>query len=100
MIDFGDPRSRHWPLMKRETMPPQSMLARHMEALIRECSAARGDRQLAPDRPRMAVRRSGLDRARRGRGALPPARGGIAISRIDENRALEELKQADPVMAA
>jgi predicted unusual protein kinase regulating ubiquinone biosynthesis (AarF/ABC1/UbiB family) len=33
LIDFGDPRSRHWPLMKRETMPPQSMLARRMEAL-------------------------------------------------------------------
>jgi predicted unusual protein kinase regulating ubiquinone biosynthesis (AarF/ABC1/UbiB family) len=33
MVDFGDPRSRHWPLMKRETMPPQSMLARRMEAL-------------------------------------------------------------------
>ena len=33
LIDFGDPRSRHWELMKRETMPPQSMLARRMEAL-------------------------------------------------------------------
>jgi predicted unusual protein kinase regulating ubiquinone biosynthesis (AarF/ABC1/UbiB family) len=33
LIDFGDPRSRHWQLMRRETMPPQSMLARRMEAL-------------------------------------------------------------------
>jgi predicted unusual protein kinase regulating ubiquinone biosynthesis (AarF/ABC1/UbiB family) len=33
LIDFGDPRSRHWQLMKRETVPPQSMLARRMEAL-------------------------------------------------------------------
>ena len=33
LIDFGDPRSRHWRLMRRETMPPQSMLARRMEAL-------------------------------------------------------------------
>ncbi|HYP48224.1 MAG TPA: AarF/ABC1/UbiB kinase family protein [Thermoleophilaceae bacterium] len=33
MIDFGDPRSRHWQLMRRETMPPQAMLARRMEAL-------------------------------------------------------------------
>jgi predicted unusual protein kinase regulating ubiquinone biosynthesis (AarF/ABC1/UbiB family) len=33
MIDLGDPRSRHWQLMKRETMPPQAMLARRMEAL-------------------------------------------------------------------
>ena len=33
LIDFGDPRSRHWQLMKRETVPVQSMLARRMEAL-------------------------------------------------------------------
>ncbi|MGH2763831.1 MAG: ABC1 kinase family protein [Thermoleophilaceae bacterium] len=33
LIDFGDPRSRHWHLMRRETMPPQAMLARRMEAL-------------------------------------------------------------------
>jgi hypothetical protein len=33
LIDFGDPRSRHWQLMRRETMPPQAMLARRMEAL-------------------------------------------------------------------
>ena len=33
LIDFGDPRSRHWNLMRRETMPPEAMLARRMEAL-------------------------------------------------------------------
>src|SRR5919107_1927931 len=33
LIVFGDPRSRHWQLMRRETMPPQGMLARRMEAL-------------------------------------------------------------------
>ena len=33
MIDLGDPRSRHWELMRRETMPPKAMLARRMEAL-------------------------------------------------------------------
>jgi predicted unusual protein kinase regulating ubiquinone biosynthesis (AarF/ABC1/UbiB family) len=33
LIDFGDPRSRHWQLIRRETMPPQAMLARRMEAL-------------------------------------------------------------------
>jgi len=33
LIDFGDPRSEHWELMKRETMPPQAMLGRRMEAL-------------------------------------------------------------------
>ena len=34
LIDFGDPRSRHWQLMRRETVPAQSMLARRMEALV------------------------------------------------------------------
>jgi predicted unusual protein kinase regulating ubiquinone biosynthesis (AarF/ABC1/UbiB family) len=33
LIDYGDPRSEHWELMKRETVAPQSMLARRMEAL-------------------------------------------------------------------
>src|SRR3954452_24616288 len=33
LIDFGDPHSRHWQLMRRETMPPQAMLARRMEPL-------------------------------------------------------------------
>ena len=34
LIDFGDPRSDHWELMRRETMPPEAMLARRMEALV------------------------------------------------------------------
>jgi hypothetical protein len=34
LIDFGDPRSEHWELMRRETMPPEAMLARRMEALV------------------------------------------------------------------
>jgi predicted unusual protein kinase regulating ubiquinone biosynthesis (AarF/ABC1/UbiB family) len=34
LIDFGDPRSDHWELMRRETMPPDAMLARRMEALM------------------------------------------------------------------
>jgi predicted unusual protein kinase regulating ubiquinone biosynthesis (AarF/ABC1/UbiB family) len=33
LIDYGDPRSRHWQVMRRETMPAQAMLARRMEAL-------------------------------------------------------------------
>jgi len=33
LIDYGDPRSDHWELMKRETMPAEAMLARRMEAL-------------------------------------------------------------------
>ena len=34
LIDLGDPRSDHWELMKRETMPPDAMLASRMEALM------------------------------------------------------------------
>jgi predicted unusual protein kinase regulating ubiquinone biosynthesis (AarF/ABC1/UbiB family) len=33
LIDFGDPRSAYWEQMKRQTMPPDAMLARRMEAL-------------------------------------------------------------------
>ena len=33
MVDSGDPRSRHWALMRRGTLPAGSMLARRMEAL-------------------------------------------------------------------
>ena len=33
LVDFGDPRSEHWELMKRETMPPDALLARRREAL-------------------------------------------------------------------
>jgi len=33
LVDFGDPRSRYWELMKRQTVPPDGLLARRMEAL-------------------------------------------------------------------
>ncbi|MDQ3644352.1 MAG: AarF/ABC1/UbiB kinase family protein [Actinomycetota bacterium] len=33
LIDFGDPRSDHWQLMKRQTVPVDAMLASRMEAL-------------------------------------------------------------------
>ena len=33
LIDMGDPRSRFWEMMKRETMPPDAMLGRRMEAM-------------------------------------------------------------------
>ena len=33
LIDLGDPRSEYWELMKRQTFPPEAMLARRMEAL-------------------------------------------------------------------
>ncbi len=33
LVDYGDPRSRYWELMKRQTVPPDGLLARRMEAL-------------------------------------------------------------------
>ena len=33
LVDLGDPRSGYWELMKRQTMPPDALLARRMEAL-------------------------------------------------------------------
>jgi len=34
LIDSGDPRSPHWELMKRGTVPPDAMFARRMEGLV------------------------------------------------------------------
>lgn len=34
LIDAGDPRSPHWELMRRGTVPPDAMLARRMEGLV------------------------------------------------------------------
>jgi predicted unusual protein kinase regulating ubiquinone biosynthesis (AarF/ABC1/UbiB family) len=33
LIDFGDPRSKHWTLMRHMTVPPHAILARRMEGL-------------------------------------------------------------------
>ena len=33
LVDIGDPRSEHWPLMRRATIPPDRLLASRMEAL-------------------------------------------------------------------
>jgi predicted unusual protein kinase regulating ubiquinone biosynthesis (AarF/ABC1/UbiB family) len=33
LIDFGDPRSRHWNLMRRGTAPPETMLGARMQAM-------------------------------------------------------------------
>ena len=33
LIDMGDMRSEHWPIMRRATLPPERMLATRMEAL-------------------------------------------------------------------
>lgn len=33
LIDFGDPRSDYWEMLRHETLPPEALLARRMEAL-------------------------------------------------------------------
>ena len=33
MVDAGDPRSRYWDMMKRETVPADALLARRMEGM-------------------------------------------------------------------
>ncbi len=33
LIDFGDPRSEYWDMIRHETLPPEALLARRMEAL-------------------------------------------------------------------
>ena len=58
LIDFGDPRSRHWNLMRRGTAPPESMLERaDAGADPRRAGPARLHGELAPHRARVAVRR-------------------------------------------
>jgi predicted unusual protein kinase regulating ubiquinone biosynthesis (AarF/ABC1/UbiB family) len=34
VIDMGDPRSEYWEMMRHQTMPPEALLARRMEALV------------------------------------------------------------------
>jgi predicted unusual protein kinase regulating ubiquinone biosynthesis (AarF/ABC1/UbiB family) len=34
LIDSGDPRSPHWEVMRRATLPPDAMFARRMEGLV------------------------------------------------------------------
>jgi predicted unusual protein kinase regulating ubiquinone biosynthesis (AarF/ABC1/UbiB family) len=33
LVEAGDPRSSHWEMMKHQTIPPETLLARRMEAL-------------------------------------------------------------------
>ena len=55
-------------------------------------------RQLAPDRPRMAVRRPALHRAGRARGALPHPRGRLTMAIRATPKVVAALRAADPVM--
>ena len=59
MIDVSAPHSRFWELMRRQTIPAQTMFARRMEGLtLAVLGQLEATRELAPDRARVAVRRS------------------------------------------
>ena len=65
MIDMSDPRSEHFGQMRHETLPADHIFGRRVELLtLAVLGQLRATRQLAPDRPRVDVRRRAGDRAR------------------------------------
>ena len=71
VIDMSDPRSRHYAQMRHENLPADHLFGRRTETLtLAVMSQLRATRQLAPDRPRMDLRRPAGDRARPRRGRL------------------------------
>ena len=76
MIDMSDPRSEHFGQMRHETLPADHIFGRRVEMLtLAVLGQLRAHGQLAPDRPRVDVRRRPGDRARpRGDRLLPPLR--------------------------
>ena len=77
LVGAGADRLRRPPLAPlaadapRDDAAPGDAGAPHGGADARRAGPARGDRQLAPDRPRVAVRRPALDRAGRAGAAVP-----------------------------
>ena len=109
LIDFGDPRSPHWELMKRETMPPSAMLARRMEALtlgvLGQLGATANWHRIARE---WLFGDTAVHGAGRAGGRFPHAAGGLmarpsAGSRTtpvpEEAEALRHLSAADPLLA-
>ena len=66
MIEMSDPRSSHFGQMRHETLPGRPPVRPPRRAAhARRAVPARGERELAPDRPRVDVRRGAAgDRAR------------------------------------
>ena len=63
---MSDPRSRHFGQMRHETLPPDHLFGRRIEMLtLAVMSQLRAQRQLAPDRTRVDLRRRAGDRTRR-----------------------------------
>ena len=73
----SDPRSEFYRLVRRENLPANELMGRRMETgRAGRAGPAPGHAQLAPDRPRVVVRRPAGHRARRtGVGLLRVARG-------------------------
>ena len=58
MIESSDPRSSHFREMRHQDMRPEHLFGRRMEMLtLAVLSQLRAQRQLAPDRARVDVRR-------------------------------------------
>ncbi len=71
MIETGDPRSKHFATMRHQDIVPEHLFGRRARAAhARRPRPARGRGQLAPDRPRVDVRRRPGDRAGARRGDL------------------------------
>ena len=71
MIDMSDPRSEHFGQMRHETLPADHIFGRRVEMLtLAVLGQLRAQRQLAPDRPRVDVRRRARDRAGSPRGRV------------------------------
>src|ERR1019366_8683269 len=76
VIDMSDPRSRHYAAMRHENLPADHLFGRrpvgppHRDPHPRRDEPAARQRQLAPDRARVDLRRSAGDRARPRRGRL------------------------------
>ncbi len=60
-IQAGDPRSTHFRTMRHQDMNPEHLMGRRLELLVLAVlGELRGERQLAPHRPRVDVwRRAG-----------------------------------------
>ena len=83
MIEMADPRSSHFGQMRHETLPADHIFGRRVEMLtLAVLAQLRRLRQLAPDRPRVDVRRRARHRARPPGGrVLRGRRGGAAEPR-------------------
>ena len=100
----SDPRSEFYPLMRRENMPANELMGRRMEiGVLAVLGPAAGHAQLAPDRPRVVVRRRAGDRAGRARSGSTSrraARGGRRTVRVAAGAASERQRDLEELVLA